>query len=197
MRAGEVYENPASGERAVVVIGTQETNGERLVVDLHLRPGGGMVGRHYHPNLKEVFKVIEGRVTYTLDGQQQVAAPGDTVIIPAGRLHDFWNPDASEALVRVDVQPAGRFAELIKNGFGLAQDGKTDSTGKPSLLQIALLAREFDDVIRYDKGPRLIQQLLFLALTPLAKLKGLKGSYVKYLERRPSEIISPGEPKKP
>ncbi len=38
MRAGEVYENPASGERAVVILGTDETAGERLVVDLYLRP---------------------------------------------------------------------------------------------------------------------------------------------------------------
>ncbi len=46
MRAGEVYLNPASGERAVVVLGTDETAGKRLVVDGYLRPGGGMVGRH-------------------------------------------------------------------------------------------------------------------------------------------------------
>jgi hypothetical protein len=56
MRAGEVYVNPASGERAVVVLGTEETAGDRLVVDLYLRPNGGMLGRHYHPNLHERFQ---------------------------------------------------------------------------------------------------------------------------------------------
>jgi hypothetical protein len=87
------------------------------------------------------------------------------------------------------VQPAERFAELIKNGFALAQDGKTDATGKPSMLQIALMAREFDDVVRYDMGPRIVQQILFLVLTPFAKLKGLKGSYPEYVSRPAVETV--------
>jgi hypothetical protein len=43
-KAGEVYENPVTGERAVVRVGTEETGGERLVVDLHVRPGGAVIG---------------------------------------------------------------------------------------------------------------------------------------------------------
>jgi quercetin dioxygenase-like cupin family protein len=190
MRAGEVYVNPASGERAVVVLGTNETAGTRLVVDLHLRPNGGMIGRHYHPKIREQFRVLAGSLAYTLNGVEKVANVGDSIDIAPGALHDFWNPGTEEAVVRVDVQPAERFTELIKNGFSLAQDGKTDRTGKPGILQIALLAREFDDVIRYDKGPRIVQQILFCLLTPIAKAKGLRGSYPEYLARPASEILS-------
>jgi quercetin dioxygenase-like cupin family protein len=189
MRAGEVYVNPASGERAVVVLGTYETGGKRLVVDAYLRPGGGMVGRHYHPSLHERFNVIHGEVTFTLNDEKHVAQLGQTVDIPQGTLHSFWNSGSTDALVRMDVQPAGRFAMLIKNGFSLAQDGKTDKTGKPGMLQIALMAREFDDVVRYDMGPRLVQQILFLVLTPIAKLRGLKGSYPEYLARPASDSV--------
>jgi quercetin dioxygenase-like cupin family protein len=189
MRAGEVYVNPASGERAVVVLGTEQTAGQRLVVDLHLQPNGGMVGRHYHPTIRERFRVLAGNLAYTLNGVQQIAKVGESIDIAPGTLHDFWNPGAEEALVRVDVQPAERFAALIRNGFSLAQDGKTDGTGKPGILQIALLAREFDDVIRYDKGPRLVQQILFLLLTPIARAKGLRGSYPEYLARPASEVV--------
>jgi quercetin dioxygenase-like cupin family protein len=189
MRAGEVYVNPASGERAVVVLGTDETAGKRLVVDLHLRPNGGMIGRHYHPEIREQFRVLTGSLAYTLNGNERIANVGESVDIPPGTLHDFWNPGKEAALVRVDVQPAERFVALIKNGFSLAQDGKTDRTGKPGILQIALLAREFDDVIRYDKGPRLVQQILFFLLTPIAKAKGLQGTYAEYLARPASENI--------
>ncbi len=189
MRAGEVYVNPASGERAVVVLGTNETAGKRLVVDLRLRPNGGMVGRHYHPKMREQFRVLVGSLAYTLNGVEKIANVGESTDITPGTLHDFWNPGTEEALVRVDVQPAERFAALIKNGFSLAQDGKTDRTGKPGMLQIALLAREFDDVIRYDKGPRVVQRLLFFLLTPLAKANGLRGSYPEYLARPASEFI--------
>lgn len=141
MRAGEVYHNPASGERAVVILGSAETGGSRLVVDLYLRPGGGMTGRHLHPCIQEQFKVIQGPIAFTLHGRKHLAEAGQVIHIAPGTLHDFWNAGPAEGLVRVDVQPAERFAALIKNGFGLAQDGKTDSTGKPGLLQIALLAR--------------------------------------------------------
>lgn len=189
MRAGEVYFNPASGERGVVVLGTDETGGKRIVIDLHLRAGGGMLARHYHPAIHEQFKVIEGQISCTLNGVERTAGPGETVDIPAGTLHNFWNSGASEGLIRFDVQPAERFAELIKNGFALAQDGKTDATGKPSMLQIALMAREFDDVVRYDMGPRIVQQILFLVLTPFAKLKGLKGSYPEYVSRPAVETV--------
>ena len=189
MRAGEVYVNPASGERAVVVLGTDETAGERLVVDLHLRPKGGMVGRHYHPTIRERFRVLVGRLAYTLDGVERVAGVGESIDIAPGTLHDFWNPGTEEAVVRVEVQPAERFAALIRNGFSLGQDGKTDGTGKPGILQIALMAREFDDVIRYDKGPRVVQQILFLLLTPIAKARGLRGSYPEYLARPASEFV--------
>lgn len=189
MRAGEVYVNLASGERAVVVLGTDETAGTRLVVDLYLRPNGGMVGRHYHPIIREQFCVLGGSLAYTLNGVEKIATVGQSVDIAPGTLHDFWNPDTEEALVRVDVQPAERFAELIKNGFSLAQDGKTDRTGKPGILQIALLAREFDDVIRYDKGPRVVQQILFALLTPIAKAMGLRGSYPEYISRPASEVV--------
>lgn len=190
MQAGEVYLNPASGERVVVILGTKETGGKRVVIDLFLRPGGGMVGRHYHPVIHERFRVIRGQVTYTLAKVEQTAHPGETVDIPAGTLHSFWNSSTDEGLIRFDVQPAERFVELIKNGFSLAQDGKTDQTGKPGILQIALMAREFDDVIRYELGPRAIQQLMFLVLTPFARMRGLRGSYPEYLARPASGSVS-------
>lgn len=76
MRAGKVYINPASGERAVVVLGTKESAGQRLVVDLHLRPNGGMTGRHHHPQIHEQFRVLEGDLAYTLNGVEKIARVG-------------------------------------------------------------------------------------------------------------------------
>lgn len=52
--------------------------------------------------------------------------------------------------------------------WGLAEDGKTDDKGMPSLLQMVAIGREFDDVIRFAKPPRLVQKLLFGLLAPSA-----------------------------
>ncbi len=183
VRRGQVLINPASGERAVVREGTDENGGQRLVVDLHLRPGGGMTGRHYHPSIHEKFTVLGGTIRFTLNGTERIAAVGETVDIAPGAVHDFWNVGESEAVARVEVEPAARFVELIQNGFGLAQDGKTDAKGRPNLLQISLLAPEFADVIRYVQPPPAAQRILFTVLGPLARLLGYRGSYPEYLAR--------------
>ena len=41
-RAGDVIENPVTGERVVVRVGTEETRGELLVVEGFIKPGGAV-----------------------------------------------------------------------------------------------------------------------------------------------------------
>jgi hypothetical protein len=49
LKAGDVLENPVTGERAVVRVGNEESGGELLVADLYVMPGGAVMGEHYHP----------------------------------------------------------------------------------------------------------------------------------------------------
>lgn len=181
---GDVIENPVTGERAVVRVGTAETGGAFGVVDLYIRPRGAVVGEHWHPAMEERFTVLRGRVDFRLDGRERTAEPGSQIHVPAGVRHDWWNAGDEEALVRVEVRPAARFEAMILNLFGLAQDGKTNARGLPNLLQLALLLREFRDVIRFTRPPQVVQAALFGALAPLARLLGYQGSYPEYLTRR-------------
>jgi quercetin dioxygenase-like cupin family protein len=189
LKRGEVYENPVTGERAVVRVGTAETKGARLVVDLHLRPGARVPAPHYHPTIHERFTVVRGQVGFTLGRRQEIAEPGQSLEAAPGVVHDWWNAGEAEAHVRVEIEPAARFEAAIRNVFCLAQDGKTDQKGMPHLLQLALFAREFDDVIRFTRPPRLLQWLLFLVLAPLARWRGYQGNYPEYLTRPPSSVI--------
>ena len=196
-RRGEVYENPVTGECAVVRVGTDETAGALLVVDLYVSPGGRVAAAHYHPTITETFTVVRGRVELMLNERQTIAVPGASITVAPGVVHDWWNAGSGEAQVRVEIAPAARFEAAIRNTFGLAQDGKTDSKGMPSLLQLALFAREFDDVMRFTRPPRLLQQVLFALLTPIARLCGYRGSYPEYLVRPPSSIVSFDEDRRP
>jgi quercetin dioxygenase-like cupin family protein len=189
LKAGDVIENAVTGERAVVRVGTAESSGELLVADLYVRPGGAVMGEHLHPGIEESFTVVRGRLGYRLDGREGVAGPKERLHVPSGTVHDWWNAGDEEAQVLVEISPASRFEEMIRNAFGLAQDGKTDAKGRPRLLQAALFAREFDDVIRFTKPPRLVQELLFGSLAPIARLLGYRGSYPEYMMRPPSELV--------
>jgi quercetin dioxygenase-like cupin family protein len=190
-RRGEVYENPATGIKAVIQVGTEETEGEQLVVDLYARKCGAGSVLHLHPVIHERLTVVSGRVGLALDGVISIAEVGSTIEIPPGQAHRWWNAGIYEAQVRMDIRPAARFEDFMRNCIGLAQDGKTDPMGMPNLLQLALLAREFKDVIRFLKPSRFVPEVLFSLLVPLARLLGYKGSYSTYLSLPPS---SPGLP---
>lgn len=110
--------------------------------------------------------------------------PGRTLHVPAGTPHDWWNAGDEEAHVRVEIEPVGRFEEMILNFFGLAQDGKTDKKGTPHLLQLAVLAREYTDVLYLTRPPLIVQRLLFGPLALLGSLLGYRASYPEYLARR-------------
>lgn len=189
-KAGDVFENPVTGERAVIRFGTAESAGELLVADLSIRPGGAVMGEHLHPAIEERFSVLSGRVGFRIAGRAATVDPGVTMIAPPGVPHDWWNAGPEEALVRVEVRPAVRFEAFIVNAFGLAQDGKVNRRGMPNVLQLALLAREFDDVIRFTRPPRVVQKALFGVLAPLARLLGYRGSYPEYLTRGPSAVVA-------
>ncbi len=188
-RAGDVLENPVTGEWTMVRLGTEDSEDGLLVAEFVVRPGGAVVGEHGHPVIEEWFTVMSGRVGFRLDGRESVAGIGERMHVPAGMEHDWWNAGDEEARVIVEVKPAERFEAMVANLFGLARDGKTDAKGMPNILQLAVFAREFEDVVYFTNPPRSVQKILFGVLAPIARLLGYRGSYAKYIERGPDGRI--------
>jgi len=79
LKKGEVYENLVTGERVVVRTGTDETAGQRLVVDLFVSPGGRVAAENYHPRMRERFTVIRGLVGVSVDGKRSIAGGGQSI----------------------------------------------------------------------------------------------------------------------
>jgi mannose-6-phosphate isomerase-like protein (cupin superfamily) len=188
-RKGDIFDNPVTGERATILLGTHETRGDRLVVELELRGAGFGSAPHVHPSIHERLTVVSGRVGIMVQGVISIAEPGTKIEIAPGVPHRFWNAGIVAAKLRLDIKPAKRFEAFIRNMIGLAQDGKTDSMGMPTLLQLAAIATEFDDVIRFLSPPRLLQRLMFPVLVPIAAMRGYKGSYGEYVFRSPLERV--------
>ncbi len=179
-KAGDMVENPVTGERVVVRVGTEDSGGELLVNEGFVRPGGAVVGEHVHPTIEETFEVLSGRLSFRIGGRESVAGPGERLRVPAGTAHDWWNAGEEEARVVVEIRPGARFEEMGLNLFGLARDGRTNRKGMPNPLQAAVFAREFSDVFHFTSPPVAVQRPLFGALAALARVLGYRGSYPRY-----------------
>jgi mannose-6-phosphate isomerase-like protein (cupin superfamily) len=182
-RYGDMYENRFTGERAVVLRGDEDGRGQPALVHLTVKPGGAVVGEHVHPRLQERFRVIEGTLGTKLDGVERTLQPGEEATVPAGMRHDWWNAGDGEAGVLVELSPAEpRFEALIATLFGLANAGRTNAKGLPGPLQLALIGREFADVIRFTKPPAPVQTVLFAILATVGRLRGYRAVYPEYLQ---------------
>ena len=142
MTAPELWlHNPHTGELGHLTLAPEETGGLRMEGELWLQPGAAVLGEHVHSALTETFAVVEGKVGYTLDGVEGVAGPDETLRIPVGARHDWWNAGDGRAHVRFAldsadpaVPMAGRFFASIEAGWGLAAAGKTNARGMPTPL---------------------------------------------------------------
>jgi mannose-6-phosphate isomerase-like protein (cupin superfamily) len=182
-RYGDVYENRLTGERAVVLRGDEDGAGGPALVHLTVKPGGAVVGEHFHPRIQERFRVISGTLTARLDGVERTLEAGAEATVPAGMRHDWWNAGETEASVLVELSPGEpRFETMIATLFGLANAGRTNAKGMPDPFQLALIGREFADVIRFTKPPAAVQKVLFAILGSLGRLRGYRAVYPEYLE---------------
>lgn len=189
---GEVYENPRCGERVVVRTPAAETGGERTILDVYAAPGGAVSGEHVHPRSEERFTLVRGKVAFLIGGRQVVLEhPGQTVLIQPGIKHRWWNCSGEESYHICEVRyGADRWEQLVlRQLFGLAQDGKTTPEGMPRLLQQAVTTLEFGDVVRFTSPPWAVQRVLFEVLAPIARVLGYQGCDPAYLNRRPAEIV--------
>jgi len=75
----------------------------------------------------------------------------------------------------VAVTPGERFGHMIETLFGLARLGHTDSKDMPDPLQLALVAREFSDVIVFRSPPLVVQRALFGVLAPIRRWCGYRA----------------------
>lgn len=177
--AGSWLENPLTGELARLMVAPQDSGNMRLVADLYAYPGAQVLGEHVHPDLDERFTVLRGALDVRRDGIESKAVEGDTVEIPAGTAHDWWNSGETVSHVRVDVETprgqepmAARFVEMIEVAWGLAKLGHTDAKGRPHVLWLAPFAIEYLDVIYLTKPPMGVQKAIFTPLAALGRATG-------------------------
>ena len=104
-----VIRQPAQG-RTVAVIGdvyrflaTGEDTGGRYALWEAVVPPGGGPPPHVHRREEEGFYVLEGEITFTVNGERVVAPAGTFANMPVGTPHSFKNESDRPARMLISV----------------------------------------------------------------------------------------------
>jgi len=112
---GDVYRFLATGD---------DTNGKYAVLEALVPPGGGPPP-HVHSREEEGFYILEGEITFTVDGEKVVAKAGMFANMPVGTPHSFRNESDQPARMLISVAPAGLEQMFFEVGVPLAEGATT------------------------------------------------------------------------
>ena len=73
--------------------------------ELTVGPGARVPPAHSHTDNEEIVYVLEGRLRYSVDGEQRDLAPGDRMYTPKGSVHAFSNPHDRPARALIMLTP--------------------------------------------------------------------------------------------
>jgi quercetin dioxygenase-like cupin family protein len=163
--------NPRTGQR-MRFLDSDEPPGALLRIETVNPPTATAEPEHVHPRQESRARVVSGTLCFSLAGRERRLGPGEAITIPAGRPHFFLNDGAEDAVAIQEFRPALRTAELFTTLFALAEQGKIDARGMPSLLTLACLGPQFKEEIRATSPPWPLQRVAFFLLGPLARLRG-------------------------
>ena len=82
LRAGDVIENPVTGETITFIRTSEDTGGAQLEIELLLRPDAFLPAAHVHPAQEEEFTVLEGAVRFTSGAHADVVRAGGALLVP-------------------------------------------------------------------------------------------------------------------
>jgi quercetin dioxygenase-like cupin family protein len=124
---GDIYRFLATGV---------DTAGKYAMWEAIVPPGGGPPP-HIHQREEEAFYILEGELTFTVNGERVVARAGEFANMPIGSLHSFRNESQTPARMLITIAPAGLETMFFEVGIELPEGATTGPP--PSKEEIARL----------------------------------------------------------
>jgi mannose-6-phosphate isomerase-like protein (cupin superfamily) len=160
---------------------TGEESDEALVRFSWRSMPGGAITEHFHPHQEERFSITSGEAHFTLDGEERVVGPGETLVVPVGVRHAERNPGSEEIRGVVELRPALHTKEMHEAFAGLVADGRTTSHGAPkNPLQLGATLWRFRHESRVTSPPVWVQNLMLPPLWALAKVFRVRPYYGRW-----------------
>lgn len=125
------------GSKVTFLVNGEDTDGQYTVLHFHEQKGLEPPP-HIHADEDEAFYVLEGEITYYIDGRPVHATPGTYVYAPRGIEHTF-SLQTEEAKVLVTVYPAGfeRFVKELSVPLSHQRHGPPSEEDVKKLIAVA------------------------------------------------------------
>ncbi len=133
-RASEkIIKIPAIGLDLTVRVDPSTTGGAFCFIDTVNAPGFGPP-RHRHTET-EVFRVLEGRYLFEVDGRQFYAEEGDVITVPGGAAHSFVNVTDRPARQYIMITPGLDAAAFFTGLAHVMRNGRPDTEALNAFAQ--------------------------------------------------------------
>lgn len=188
VKAGDVLDEGA--EQIEFLATSEDTNGQFIRCRAKVAPSRPAPPEHSHPTQEERFHVESGRLGYVLGDRRLEAGPGETVVVPPGTNHTFWNAGMDELSVVSEIHPALRFEDFVETIHSLIKDGRLTAGGRKSnVLLLAVVAHTFRREWRLTRlSPAARAALPVLAL--IGRLAGHNAPYSLQRDGRESKAAA-------
>ena len=129
-----------AGDINSILASKDDTEGNYSVVEAKVFPNGGPVP-HIQTCEYEGFYVLEGEITFNVNGEDVVATPGTFVNVPPNVIHSFKNKTDILAKMLIILAPGG-----MENLFVEVGDEVSDPTVQPSPMSDKQM-KKFADLV--------------------------------------------------
>jgi quercetin dioxygenase-like cupin family protein len=152
----------ALGDAQTVTLKTvaSDSDGTLSAFEVALAPITAGPPLHLHRTWDEAFYVLEGEMSFLIDGRTHTAPAGSFVFVPRGILHTFWNASDAPAKQLIVFTPAGIEAYFEQVTQVLA------GGGEEALDAAAALMAKHDMIVPPETRPA------YGALTPADRREG-------------------------
>jgi mannose-6-phosphate isomerase-like protein (cupin superfamily) len=80
-------------------------------------PGRPIAGLHLHRSDDEAWFVLEGRLGFRVGDEKREVSAGESILVPRGTPHSYWNPTSSPARYLLVMTPRiHRLIEALHSG---------------------------------------------------------------------------------
>ncbi len=142
---------------------------------------GGSVPEHLHKESDEFFKVLEGELTFSLDGKTMIKKAGEELFVPKMTLHSVSNKSGNVGKCRVSYLPVadqGKFFQIL---FFLHELNPND---KYALFKAMYISERlnYEEFSTMQGGVKIVMKVMMGFFSFFAFLTGWEKLTKKYVQ---------------